>query len=120
MFVDNQNEKVKVYRDLKHFKARNPVITIGTFDGVHKGHQIVISRLQEFARQYNGETVIFTFYPHPRLITSPEETNLRLLTTLEEKIKLFERLGIDHLIIYPFTHEFFTTFIYRLCKNNTC
>jgi len=106
MFVDNQNEKVKVYRDLEHFKARNPVVTIGTFDGVHKGHQVVISRLQEFARKYSGETVIFTFYPHPRLVTSPEETNLRLLTTLEEKIKLFERLGIDHLIIYPFTHEF--------------
>lgn len=106
MFVDNQNEKVKVYRDLEHFKARNPVVTIGTFDGVHKGHQVVISRLQEFARKYSGETVIFTFYPHPRLVTSPEETNLRLLTTLEEKIKLFERLGIDHLIIYPFTREF--------------
>ena len=97
---------MKVYRDLKDFSARNPVVTLGTFDGVHKGHQAVISRLQEFAQQYNGETVIFTFYPHPRLVTSPAETNLRLLTTLEEKIKLFESLGIDHLIIYPFTREF--------------
>lgn len=97
---------MKVYRDLKDFSARNPVVTLGTFDGVHKGHQAVILRLQEFAQQYNGETVIFTFYPHPRLVTSPAETNLRLLTTLEEKIKLFESLGIDHLIIYPFTREF--------------
>lgn len=97
---------MKVHRDLEHFKASNPVVTIGTFDGVHKGHQAVIARLQEFAREYNGETVIFTFYPHPRLVTSPDETSLRLLTTLEEKIQLFEKLKIDHLIIYPFTHEF--------------
>ncbi|HKI87973.1 MAG TPA: bifunctional riboflavin kinase/FAD synthetase [Draconibacterium sp.] len=106
MFVDNHENKVKVHRNLNHFEARNPVVTIGTFDGVHRGHQVVISRLQEFAREYNGETVIFTFYPHPRLVTSPEETNLRLLTTLEEKIQLFEGLGIDHLVIYPFTREF--------------
>ena len=106
MFVDIQRNKVKVHRNLEHFKARNPVVTIGTFDGVHKGHQAVISRLKEFAREYKGETVIFTFYPHPRLVTSPDETNLRLLTTMEEKIRLFENLGIDHLIIYPFTREF--------------
>lgn len=106
MFVGNQKNKVKVHRNLEHFGARNPVVTIGTFDGVHLGHQVVISRLKEIARDYNGETVIFTFYPHPRLITSPNETNLRLLTTMDEKIRLFENLGIDHLIIYPFTREF--------------
>ncbi len=82
------------------------MVTIGTFDGVHLGHRIVIERLKEYAKKYGGETVIFTFYPHPRLITSPEETNLRLLTTLEEKKQHFAELGIDHLIIYPFTKEF--------------
>ncbi len=106
MFVDTQKNKVKVHRNLTQFRASNPVVTIGTFDGVHLGHQVVISRLKEFAREYNGETVIFTFYPHPRLITSPGETNLRLLTTIDEKIQLFNSLGIDHLIIYPFTLEF--------------
>lgn len=106
MFVDIQKNKVKVYRNLDHFQARNPVVTTGTFDGVHQGHLAVISRLKQFARDYNGETVIFTFYPHPRLVTSPNETNLRLLTTMEEKIRLFEGLGIDHLIIYHFTREF--------------
>ncbi len=97
---------MKIHRNLKKFKAKNPVVTIGTFDGVHLGHRIVISRLQEIASKYDGETVIFTFSPHPRLVTSPNETNLRLLTTLHEKIKLFEELGIDHLVIHPFTYEF--------------
>ena len=98
--------KVKIHTNLKSFNATNPVVTIGTFDGVHLGHQKVILRLKEIAKKYNGETVIFTFYPHPRLVTSPNETNLRLLTTLEEKTKLFEKFGIDHLVVYPFNNAF--------------
>lgn len=97
---------MKTYKDLSEFKATNPVVTIGTFDGVHLGHRVVIERLKEHAAKYGGETVIFTFYPHPRLVTNPNETNLRLLTTLEEKKHLFSRFGIDHLIVYPFTKEF--------------
>lgn len=97
---------MKVHTNLNNFDASNPVLTIGTFDGVHLGHQKVISRLKEFAHKHNGESVIFTFYPHPRLITSTKETNLRLLTTLEEKKNLFQKYGIDHLVIYPFTKEF--------------
>ena len=71
------------------------MVTIGTFDGVHMGHKQVILRLQEIAKKYGGETVIFTFHTHPRLVTAPNESNLRLLTTLEEKIKLFDHYGID-------------------------
>ncbi len=97
---------MKLYTDLKQFNANKPVVTIGTFDGVHLGHQKVILRLQEFAKQHSGETVIFTFHTHPRLVTAPNETNLRLLTTLDEKIKLFEKFGIGHLIIYPFDKSF--------------
>ncbi len=97
---------MKLYTDLNQFKALKPVVTIGTFDGVHLGHQKVILRLQEFAKQHKGETVIFTFHTHPRLITSPNESNLRLLTTLKEKIDLFEKYGIDHLIVYKFDKEF--------------
>jgi len=97
---------VKLYTNLEQFKARKPVVTIGTFDGVHLGHQKVILRLQEFAKKHDGETVIFTFHTHPRVITSPNENNLRLLTTLDEKIKLFEKYGIDHLIIYTFDKSF--------------
>jgi riboflavin kinase/FMN adenylyltransferase len=97
---------VKLHNDLNNFKAKNPVVTIGTFDGVHLGHQKVIQRLKQITKKHNGETVIFTFYPHPRLVTSPNETNLRLLTTLEEKINLFEKFGINHLVVYPFNKEF--------------
>ena len=97
---------MKLHTNLDHFKAKKPVVTIGTFDGVHLGHQKVILRLQEFAKQHDGETVIFTFHTHPRLVTSPEENNLRLLTTLKEKINLFERYGINHLIIYTFDKNF--------------
>lgn len=97
---------MKLYTSINQFEARKPVVTIGTFDGVHLGHQKVILRLQEFAKQHDGETVIFTFHTHPRLVTSPNENNLRLLTTLNEKIKLFEKYGIDHLIIYTFDKNF--------------
>ena len=98
--------QVKIYTNLDQFKARKPVVTIGTFDGVHLGHQQVIARLQEFAKKHDGETVIFTFHTHPRLVTSPDENNLRLLTTLDEKINLFEKYGINHLIIYTFDRQF--------------
>lgn len=97
---------MKTYSDLSNFSAVNPVITIGTFDGVHLGHRAVIDRLKEYAKIYNGETVIFTFYQHPRVVTSPDENNLRLLTTLDEKKHFFESLGIDYLVVFPFTREF--------------
>ena len=97
---------MKIHRDLNNFYAQNPVLTVGTFDGVHLGHRKIIARLHDLAKDINGESVIFTFDPHPRKIVAPAETNLRLLTTLDEKIELFEQSGIDHLIIYPFTPEF--------------
>ncbi len=100
------SKPVQVHTDPYKFHARNPVVTIGTFDGIHLGHQQVIARLKEIARKEDGETVVFTFYPHPRLVTSPEEQNLRLLTTLEEKKKLFSDLGIGHLMVFPFTAAF--------------
>lgn len=97
---------MKIHRNLNSFHAQNPVLTIGTFDGVHLGHRKIIARLHDLAKTINGESVIFTFDPHPRKVVAPGETTLRLLTTLEEKIVLFEQSGIDHLIIYPFTAEF--------------
>lgn len=81
-------------------------MTVGTFDGVHLGHRKIIARMLDLAKKIKGESVIFTFDPHPRKVVAPGETSLRLLTTLEEKIALFEQSGIDHLIIYPFTPEF--------------
>lgn len=97
---------MKIHTDIDQFDAVNPVVTIGTFDGVHLGHQKVIDRLKNFAADHEGESVVFTFYPHPRLVTRPDESNLRLLSTLEEKKERFARSGIDHLIVFPFTKEF--------------
>lgn len=97
---------MKIHTDLNSFHAQNPVLTVGTFDGVHLGHRKIIARLVDLAKTKNGESVIFTFDPHPRKVVAPGETNLRLLTTLDEKVSLFEQSGIDHLIIYPFTPEF--------------
>jgi riboflavin kinase / FMN adenylyltransferase len=112
---------VKVYYHLSEFSATRPVVTIGTFDGVHLGHMKIIQRLKEISAEMHGETVIFTFHPHPRQVLTPEEHNLRLINTLAEKIDLFDAAGIDHLIIYPFTREFasipYTEFVEKILAN---
>ncbi|MGZ2368811.1 bifunctional riboflavin kinase/FAD synthetase [Ancylomarina sp. YFZ004] len=109
---------MKVHTDLNNFSALNPVVTIGTFDGVHLGHKKVIKRLQELAKDVNGETVIFTFYPHPRLVLKTNQDELRLINTLEEKKVLLEAAGVDHMVIYPFTIEFsklsYTDFVEKI------
>jgi riboflavin kinase/FMN adenylyltransferase len=98
---------MKIYEGLAGFKpVKNAVVTSGTFDGVHLGHQKILNRIREIARSIQGETVLITFWPHPRLVLHPEEHKLRLLSTFEEKTKLLRQLGIDHLITIPFTQEF--------------
>jgi len=85
---------------------RNAVVTIGTFDGVHAGHRQIIDKLISEARAVNGETVIITFHPHPRKVVSSTILGIRLINTLEEKIELLEQLGIDHVVVVPFTDAF--------------
>ncbi len=98
---------MQVHRDLDHLpEFRNAIITIGTFDGVHAGHRFIIEQLQQAANACGGETVIVTFDPHPREVLAPKPNNIRLLTTLPEKIALLERAGIDHLVVVPFTKAF--------------
>lgn len=98
---------MKVYKSLEEFnRLEKAIVTTGTFDGVHYGHQKIISRLQELAKQHKGESVIITFFPHPRLVLFPEDNDLKLINTLDEKIELLEKSGVDHLIIIPFTKEF--------------
>lgn len=98
---------MKIYNHIDEFKQiKNAVVTIGTFDGVHIGHQKIISRLQEVARQKGGETVILTFFPHPRMILHPDDLNIKLISTMDEKAERLANLGIDHLIITPFTRDF--------------
>ena len=107
-----------IHNDLEKFNVANPVITIGTFDGVHLGHRKVIDQLNKLAGKIKGESVLFTFYPHPRLVLFREEANLRLITTLDEKIKQLENAGIDNLVVYPFTKDFasltYTDFIEKI------
>lgn len=98
---------MKVYRNINNLPSfKNPVITIGTFDGVHEGHRHLIQKIKSLALETHGESVLITFDPHPRLIIHPEEKSLRILTTLNEKISLLETEGVDHLIVVPFTKDF--------------
>ncbi len=98
---------MKIYHGIEDFiKLDNAVVTSGTFDGVHVGHTKILSRLREIANKTNGETVVITFWPHPRLVLHPEDTSLRLLNTFEEKAELLKAQGIRHLIRIPFTREF--------------
>lgn len=82
------------------------VVTSGTFDGVHLGHQKILNRLKETAQRYQGETVVLTYWPHPRLVLYPDDQSLRLLNTFEEKAELLKEQGIQHLVRIPFTREF--------------
>jgi len=98
---------LKIYNHLSEFKRlNNAVATIGTFDGVHFGHQKIINRLCELARSTGGESVILTFFPHPRMIIDPENQELKMINTIEEKAEILASLGVDHLIITPFTRDF--------------
>jgi len=99
---------MKVHRELApslpHFN--HAVITIGTFDGVHQGHQQILQQMKAEAARVNGETVIITFHPHPRKIVSSVLGDIKLINTLTEKIQLLEQAGIDHLVVIPFDHAF--------------
>ena len=98
---------MKIYPHIKDFvKVDHAIVTIGTFDGVHLGHQKIIKRLHEIAAQTGGETVILTFFPHPRMILHPEDVNIKMITTMDERAELLEKHHIDHLIITPFTRDF--------------
>jgi riboflavin kinase/FMN adenylyltransferase len=97
---------VKIYHSIEEFqKIKNAVVTTGTFDGVHIGHLKIINRLREIANDVKGETVLLTFFPHPRMVLF-SDNDLKLISTKNEKIALLEQAGIDHLIIHPFSREF--------------
>lgn len=98
---------MKIYNSTNEFKAveKTSVVTIGTFDGVHIGHQEIIKSLVKNAHSTEDKSVILTFYPHPRLILQ-QGIDLKLITTLQEKISLLEKTELDYLIIEPFTKEF--------------
>ncbi len=98
---------MQVHFDINSLPAiKNAIVSQGTFDGVHLAHKKIIERLKQIASIKDGETVLITFEPHPRMVLFPDDHGLQLLSTLNEKIHLLEKAGIDHLIILPFTKEF--------------
>jgi len=98
---------MKIYNNIEEFKpVKDAVVTIGTFDGVHLGHRKIISRINELAKDIGGESVILTFFPHPRMILHPEDQDIKMINTIPEKAGLLEQLGVDHLVITPFTRDF--------------
>ena len=98
---------MKIYNCIEDFKTTSKTaVTIGTFDGVHTGHKIIIEQLKNAAKTIDGESVILTFFPHPRMVLYPDNNDLRLLNTINERILMLEKSGVDHLIIHPFSKEF--------------
>lgn len=91
------------FESLPAFRA--PVVTVGSYDGVHCGHRAILTRINELAEKGGGESVVITFAPHPRIVLGKAD-GLKLLNTLDEKIALLSEVGIDHLIVTPFTEEF--------------
>ena len=97
---------MKIYHSLEEFgKVKNAVVTTGTFDGVHVGHIKILERLKEIADSVDGETVLLTFFPHPRMVLF-SDNDLKLITSQHEKIDLLRKAGVDHLIIHPFSKAF--------------
>lgn len=97
---------MKIHHGLDGFKKLDfAVVTSGTFDGVHYGHQKILQRLEEITRKNDGESVLLTYWPHPRLVLFPDQ-ELFMLTSIEEKAELLSRKHVDHLVIIPFTEEF--------------
>lgn len=96
---------MQVHYGITDIQITAPVVTMGSFDGVHKGHVQVIGNLKQVAAELGGESVIISFEPHPREVLYPLEKRPGILTTLEEKIGILQAHGVDHLIILPFTEE---------------
>ncbi|NOY51684.1 MAG: bifunctional riboflavin kinase/FAD synthetase [Chlorobi bacterium] len=109
---------MKIYNCIKDFKPiKNTLVTIGTFDGVHLGHKALIEKMKADAKKIGGETVVITFYPHPRIVLGLDSSDLKFINTQEKKINRLEEAGIDHLIIVGFTKHFAGTSSYDFIKD---
>ncbi|KGO90925.1 bifunctional riboflavin kinase/FAD synthetase [Flavobacterium subsaxonicum] len=97
---------MKIFNSIQEFSAaKKTVVTLGTFDGVHKGHKSILEKLIKSSKQTGCQSVVLTFFPHPRMVLQ-QNTDIKLLNTITEKAYLLEQCGIDNLIIHPFSHEF--------------
>jgi len=97
----------KIYKQINELQLKNgTIITIGTFDGVHLGHKKILNQLIDKKKQSGLETMVFTFDPHPRKVLFPDQQDLKLITNTYEKVSLLSEIGIDHVIVYPFSKAF--------------
>ena len=109
---------MRIYEGINNFKRLDyAVVTSGTYDGVHKGHQKILQRMIEVAKSEGGETVLISFWPHPRMVLNNDPGFLKLINTMEEKQELLRKIGINHLILIPFTLEFAETSSTDFIKN---
>ncbi|MCL2074135.1 MAG: bifunctional riboflavin kinase/FAD synthetase [Marinilabiliaceae bacterium] len=99
------NNSFPLEETIRDLRGITPVVTIGIFDGVHTGHVALLNKTAELAKLYNKESLILTFYPHPRIVLSQDKGKLKLLTTQSEKMRQLARLEIDNILILPFTFE---------------
>ncbi|HLO55555.1 MAG TPA: bifunctional riboflavin kinase/FAD synthetase [Saprospiraceae bacterium] len=98
---------MNIFRNIKELpEFKNAVITIGSFDGVHTGHQKILARVKSLAEELDGESIVITFYPHPRQIVDPSGQELSILNTLDEKLALLKKFGIKNVVVIPFSFEF--------------
>lgn len=101
---------MRIFRGVEAWDAiPNPVVSIGTFDGVHLGHRIILDRLNSEAQRLQGESLLITFWPHPRMVLQPDYKDLRLLNTMDEKLALLEKSGLQNVLVIPFSKEFSRT-----------
>ncbi len=103
---------MQVHQSLNNLpEIASPVVTVGSFDGVHVGHRVIIGRLNDLARQVGGSSVLITFHPHPRMVLYPDSSgkNLKLINSQDEKVSLLEEANLDHLVIMEFTPDFART-----------
>ena len=97
---------MKIYKSIDEYnESKNSVVTIGTFDGIHKGHQKIFNKLITASKQSDLSSVVLTFFPHPRVILN-KYNDIKMIDTLDEKIDHLEKIGIDHLVIHPFDKKF--------------
>lgn len=108
MRLKKQNKlKVQIHKNLHNLPIfKNAVLTIGTYDGVHFGHQQIIKRINDIAKEIDGESILLTFDPHPRLVLNPNDETLKLISTIDEKEELLETFGLQHLVIAEFSKDF--------------
>ena len=98
--------KLKLFHSLSEYKAaKKSIVTIGTFDGVHIGHKLILEKLIQNAKEHDCESVVLTFFPHPRMVLQ-ESSDVKLINTIEEKSELIGKIGIENLIIHPFDQKF--------------